>query len=133
MAEHNLRNSKMITIVSGLPRSGTSMMMQMLKAGGLPVLTDGVRRPDESNPRGYLEWEPAKRLHLIPEAIVVADGKAVKIVSVLLPFLPKHHEYRIIFMRRPLEQVVASQDRMCQRLGILFDDPPEFMIKVLAQ
>jgi hypothetical protein len=74
-----------ITLVSGLPRSGTSVMMQMLAAGGMPVLTDSLRRPDIDNPRGYYEWEPAKSLPENPTLIDEAEGKAVKIISQLMP------------------------------------------------
>lgn len=107
----------MITIVSGIPRSGTSLMMQMLSAGGMETLTDGLRTPDPNNPRGYYELELVKSLAKNPELLVQAEGKAVKVVSSLLKFLPQKHEYRIMFMRRELEEIVASQDRMLQRLG----------------
>jgi len=107
----------MITIVSGIPRSGTSLMMQMLSAGGMPVLSDGQRSADANNPRGYYELEPVKSLAQDSQVISQGEGKVVKVVSSLLEFLPDGHEYRIIFMRRPLEQVVASQDRMLERLG----------------
>ncbi len=107
----------MITVVSGIPRSGTSLMMQMLAAGGLPLLTDGLRLPDPNNPRGYCEWTPVKSLSRTPEIIAEAEGKGVKVVSSLLSSLSDQHEYKIIFMRRPLEEVVASQDRMLERLG----------------
>ncbi len=95
----------MITVVSGLPRSGTSLMMQMLAAGGLPPLTDGVREPDIDNPRGYYEWEPIKQLPSNPGVIAKAEAKAVKVVSSLLMHLPQNLEYRIVFLRRPLPQV----------------------------
>ena len=107
----------MITVVSGIPRSGTSLMMQMLSAGGMPVLSDGKRLPDANNPRGYYELEPVKSLARDSRIISDAEGKVIKIVSSLLEFLPQGHEYRIVFMRRPLEQIVASQDRMMERLG----------------
>jgi hypothetical protein len=107
----------MITVVSGLPRSGTSLMMQMLLAGGLPALTDAVREPDADNPRGYLEWEPVKRLAHEPSRIREAEGKAVKVVSALLPALPNGHDYRILFLRRPHVEVVASQTAMLKRSG----------------
>src|SRR5579864_9363376 len=107
----------MITVVSGLPRSGTSLMMQMIVAGGIPALTDGLRTADENNPKGYFEWEPAKSLKDHPEAIVAGEGKVVKIVSALLKQLPADREYRIVFMQRPLEEVVASQNKMLTRLG----------------
>ena len=106
----------MITVVSGLPRSGTSVMMQMLAAGGLPMLTDGIRAADENNPRGYYEWEPARRLAHEPGRVAEAEGKAVKIISSLLLSLPGDRSYRVVFMRRPLDEVVASQAAMIKRL-----------------
>lgn len=105
----------MITIVSGLPRSGTSLMMQMLYAGGMPVLTDAVREPDEDNPRGYLEWEPAKRLRQEPKRISEAEGKVVKVVSPLLASLPSGHAYSVIFMLRPINEILRSQAEMKRR------------------
>ncbi|HWY22655.1 MAG TPA: sulfotransferase domain-containing protein [Candidatus Acidoferrum sp.] len=107
----------MITIVSGLPRSGTSLMMQMLAAGGMPILSDGERQPDVDNPRGYLEWERIKHLPRDPACIAEAEGKAVKVVSRLLTSLPNRHEYRVIFMQRPLPEVLASQEEMLRRRG----------------
>jgi hypothetical protein len=104
-----------ITIVSGLPRSGTSLMMQMLEAGGMPTLTDGVRKADDDNPRGYFEWEKIKELPKNPGLIAEAEGKAVKVISTLLMALPMNRNYRVIFLRRPLDQVAASQARMIQR------------------
>jgi hypothetical protein len=106
------RSPGVITVVSGLPRSGTSLMMQMLAAGGMPILTDGERTPDTDNPRGYCEWEPVKLLPRNPALIAKAEGKAVKVISQLLSALSPTHEYKIIFLRRPLEEVVASQDEM---------------------
>jgi Sulfotransferase domain len=105
----------MITFVSGLPRSGTSLMMQMLYAGGMPVLTDHVRVPDEDNPRGYFEWEPVKRLRQEPRRILEADGKVVKLVSPLLTSLPSGCAYRVIFMLRPLKEILTSQEEMRRR------------------
>jgi len=113
----------MITIVSGLPRSGTSLMMQMLAAGGVPTLSDGERRADVDNPRGYLEWERIKQLPKDPSCIAEAEGKAVKVISKLLLSLPAGHEYRVIFMQRPLPEVMASQDEMLRRRGNF--DPDE--------
>jgi Sulfotransferase domain len=107
----------MITVVSGIPRSGTSLMMQMMAAGGMPVLTDGQRAADENNPRGYFEVESVKSLARNQDVLAQAEGKVVKVVSSLLPNLPKQFEYRIIFMCRPLEEVVSSQNRMLERLG----------------
>lgn len=103
---------KEFVIVSGLPRSGTSLMMQMLAAGGLAPMTDGKREADTDNPEGYYEWEPVKSLQRHPEAIEQAAGKVIKIVAPLLPSLPGRHRYKIVYMRRPLEQVAASQLRM---------------------
>jgi predicted AlkP superfamily phosphohydrolase/phosphomutase/tetratricopeptide (TPR) repeat protein len=104
-----------IVIVSGLPRSGTSVMMQMLAAGGLEALTDQQRVPDESNPEGYYEWEAIKQLPRNPRLIEQAEGKAVKVISALLGNLPPRHRYKVIFMRRPITEVVQSQQRMITR------------------
>lgn len=111
----------MITIVSGLPRSGTSLMMQMLVAGGMTPLADGERKADADNPRGYLEWERIKQLPNNPELIGEAEGKVVKIISKLLLSLPTGHEYRIVFLQRPLSEVIASQDQMLKRRGTYKD------------
>ncbi len=107
----------MIAIVSGLPRSGTSLMMQMLAAGGMTAVADQIRTPDVNNPRGYYEWEKIKQLPGNPALIAEAEGKLVKVVSPLLTHLPLGHQYRIVFMRRPLQQIVASQTEMIRRLG----------------
>jgi hypothetical protein len=107
----------MITIVSGLPRSGTSLLMQMLSAGGMQVLLDGERKADTDNPRGYLEWERIKQLPKDPSLIAEAEGKVVKVISQLIPSLPMDHEYRIVFMQRPLPEVLKSQDEMLRRRG----------------
>ncbi|MGA3087134.1 MAG: hypothetical protein ABSD75_00890 [Terriglobales bacterium] len=107
----------MITIVSGLPRSGTSLMMQMLDAGGLPVLSDGERKADTDNPKGYLEWERIKQLPKHPSLIAEAEGKVVKVISQLILSLPEGHEYRIVFMQRPLPEILKSQDEMLRRRG----------------
>src|SRR5215212_2341111 len=105
-----------VTIVTGLPRSGTSMMMQMLAAGGMPVLAAAVRAPDADNPRGYLEFEAAKRTARDAAWVAGAAGKAVKLVHLLLPDLPQEHEYRVLFMRRDMDEVLASQRAMLARL-----------------
>ena len=107
----------MITIVSGLPRSGTSLMMQMLAAGGMTLLTDHERRPDVDNPRGYCEWEPIKLLPKEPHRIDEAEGKVVKVISQLLLSLPTGRDYKLIFMERPLPEVLASQDEMLKHRG----------------
>ena len=106
-----------VTIVSGLPRSGTSLMMQMLEAGGLPVLTDKIRASDEDNPRGYFEFEPVKRTRRDPSWVAGAEGKVVKMVYLLLRDLPAGHDYRVIMMRRDLREVIASQRAMLRRSG----------------
>jgi hypothetical protein len=106
-----------IIIVSGLPRSGTSLMMQMLAAGGMPILTDQERKPDIDNPRGYCEWKPAKLLPKQPNRIDEAEGKAVKVISQFLLSLPRGRNYKLIFMERPLPEVLASQDEMLNRRG----------------
>jgi tetratricopeptide (TPR) repeat protein len=110
-------DERWVTIVAGLPRSGTSMLMQMLHAGGLPVLTDGQRTPDSDNPRGYLEFEPAKRLHLDNEWLEQAQGKAVKLVAQLVPNLPGRLKYRILLIQRDIQEVLASQKTMLERIG----------------
>ena len=103
-----------IIVVSGLPRSGTSMAMKMLAAGGVPILTDGVRRADDSNPLGYLEFEPVKTLASGGDTawLAGARGRAVKIVSPLLTHLPETYDYKVLVMRRDLDEIVASQNAM---------------------
>ncbi len=107
----------MITIVSGLPRSGTSLMMQMLAAGGMPAVSDGERKADTDNPKGYLEWERIKQLPKDPSLIAEAEGKVVKVISQLILSLPDGHDYKIIFMQRPMPEVLKSQDEMLKRRG----------------
>jgi hypothetical protein len=104
-----------VTIVSGLPRSGTSMMMRMLEAGGLPALVDGIREADEDNPLGYYEFERVKKVKEDQGWIEDARGKVVKMVSTLLVDLPQRYPYRVVFMRRRLEEILASQRRMLLR------------------
>jgi hypothetical protein len=113
------RYGKPIVVVSGLPRSGTSMAMKMLDAGGMPILTDGVRGPDESNPRGYYELEAVKELHTQRDTAWLggARGKAVKIVSFLLTWLPETYDYKVIFMQRDLREVIASETTMLLKRG----------------
>jgi hypothetical protein len=105
-----------IVIVSGLPRSGTSLMMQMLAAGGIPPLTDQERQPDEDNPHGYYELERVKQA---PKGdlgwLAEAEGKAVKVIGALLPYLPPTYHYRVVFMQRDMAEVLASQRRMLIR------------------
>ena len=113
-ALRRLRYGRPIVVVSGLPRSGTSMAMKMLHAGGLEVMTDGWRAADDSNPQGYFELERVKELDKNGDAawLQEARGKAVKIISFLLTWLPETHDYRVIFMHRDLTEVLASQNKM---------------------
>lgn len=118
-----LARRKPIIVVSGLPRSGTSMAMKMLHAGGMPVLIDGIRRADISNPKGYFEFEPVKALDKGGDVAWLDDarGKAVKIISFLLTWLPETYEYKVIFMRRDLRETVASQNTMLAHRGEVAD------------
>jgi hypothetical protein len=115
--EHVLDPNRTITIVSGLPRSGTSMMMQMLEAAGLEVATDGRRIADSDNPKGYFELDAVKRLREDSSFLQTVVGQAVKVVSPLVPFLPAEYDYRIISMERDLDEVLASQRVMLDRRG----------------
>ena len=113
------RSGKTFVLVSGLPRSGTSLMMQLLEAGGLPAMTDAERAADIDNPRGYYEWEAIKQIGKKPELLddPVVEGRAIKCISMLLRYLPPQHQYKVIFMTRPIAEVVASQAAMTTRLG----------------
>jgi hypothetical protein len=108
-----------IVIVSGLPRSGTSMMMKMLQAGGMEIMTDGGRGADIDNPKGYFEYERTKHLEKETDKSYIGEGrgKALKVISFLIKDLPDDNDYKVIFMRRDLDEVLASQDKMIQRLG----------------
>ncbi len=123
-----------ITVVSGIPRSGTSLMMRMLDAGGIPALTDRIRRPDAHNPRGYFEYQPVKRLAADSSWMEAARGKAVKIVHRLLLHLPAGFEYRVIFMDRDLTEVFASQRDMLAAYGdaAAFQDEKQ-IVRALAE
>jgi hypothetical protein len=112
---------KNITIVSGLPRSGTSMMMQMLMAGGMDIVTDEIRKADDDNPRGYFELERVKKLKEDKSWLNECSGKAVKVISMLLFDLSSNHHYKIIFMQRATEEVLASQRIMLERRGEIKD------------
>jgi hypothetical protein len=129
-----LRYGKPIVVVSGLPRSGTSMAMKMLEAGGLSVVTDGLRTADEDNPKGYYEDERVKRLHKEPDKAWLRDarGKVVKIISFLLKSLPPDHNYKVVLMQRNLREIVASQNKMLARLGKPNDLPDEAAVQLLA-
>ncbi len=112
------RSQPMITVVSGLPRSGTSMMMKILEAGGMEVFTDNLRAADEDNPKGYYELEQVKALKDGDDAwIKDAPGKVVKVISSLLEYLPSPYKYKIVFMRREIVEILASQKQMLVRRG----------------
>ncbi len=105
-----------IIVVSGLPRSGTSMMMKMLAEGGLEAVTDSIRSADEDNPNGYFEFETVKQLvGGQTQWLANADHKAVKIISALLEYLPGNHRYKILFMEREIGEILASQRKMLAR------------------
>jgi hypothetical protein len=116
-----------LTVVSGIPRSGTSLMMRMLESGGMPVLIDLVREADVDNPRGYYEYEAVKTLKRDPSWVAQSCGKAVKMVYLLVYDLPPDVEYRILFMHRNLDEVLASQRVMLERLGKPSTIPDEKM------
>ena len=105
-----------IIVVSGLPRSGTSMMMGMLEAGGLELVVDGIRAADEDNPRGYYELERVKDLAKAEDKswLITLQGKGVKVISLLLQHLPEAYNYKIIFMRRSIAEVLDSQSKMLE-------------------
>jgi len=110
-------NEDAVLIVSGLPRSGTSMMMRMLEFGGLPVLIDEIRTPNEDNPNGYYEFEAVKQTRQDASWLGNAAGKVVKMVYRLLYDLPRGYDYKVIFMRRNTDEVLASQKKMLERNG----------------
>jgi len=110
-------NKEVITIVSGLPRSGTSTMMNMLEAGGMDVLIDNIRKSDEDNPKGYYEFEKVKKIEKDSSWLEDARGKAIKIISVLVRFLPRRYRYNIIFMLRNMQEILDSQRQMLIRRG----------------
>lgn len=118
-----------VVIVSGLPRSGTSMMMKMLEAGGVPIMTDAIRTADVDNPKGYYEYERVKDLEKETDKSYVRDGrgKALKVISFLLKELPDDNFYRVVFMRRDLSEVIASQNKMLDRRGETKIDEQEMM------
>ncbi len=118
-----------IVVVTGLPRSGTSLMMSMLRAGGAEVLTDGVRGPDVDNPGGYFELERVKRLATDSAWLDSARGKAVKVISALLEHLPDAYRYKVLFMRRNLDEVLESQARMLAHRGAPHDREGELALR----
>lgn len=114
---------QVVTVVSGLPRSGTSMMMKMLEAGGIPPLTDKIRTADDDNPKGYYEFERVKQMDKgDTDWMANAQGKTVKVISQLLKFMPADYEYKVIFMRRNMSEILASQKKMLINRG---EDPDQ--------
>jgi hypothetical protein len=118
-ALRRLRYGAPVIVVSGLPRSGTSMTMKMLEAGGVPVFTDGVRTADVDNPKGYFELERVKDLarEEDPSWVTAARGKAIKVISYLLKDLPPTLNYKVLLMRRDLDEILASQAKMLANRG----------------
>lgn len=113
--------AKDVIVVSGLPRSGTSMLMKMLEAGGIPPLTDNIRTADSDNPKGYYEFERVKALDKGDTAwLADTQGKVVKVISALLKYLPPEYKYRVVYIRRNMPEILASQRKMLVRRG---EDP----------
>jgi hypothetical protein len=122
-----------VIIVSGLPRSGTSMLMQMLAAAQVPILSDGLRTPDESNPKGYYEYEPVKHLVKDNQWVQQARGQAVKVILQLLPFLPAGVPVRVLLLDRNIAEVVESQKTMLERMGFNSLDPSALALTYAKQ
>jgi len=124
-------SARPVVVVSGLPRSGTSMLMRMLDAGGIQPLTDNLRVADDDNPRGYYEFEPVKKLRegdfsWLPEA----QGKSVKVISALLAYLPPSHTFQVLFVQRAISEILVSQRKMLINRG---EDPNKVSDEVMAQ
>jgi len=130
-----IRYGRPIVVVSGLPRSGTSMAMKMLEAGGLGVVTDGLRTADVDNPKGYYEDERVKDLHRAGDKTWLrgARGDVVKIISFLLKSLPDDNNYKVLFMHRSLHEIVASQNKMLARRGESNDTPDDRAVQLLEE
>ena len=126
-------NQEAVVVVSGLPRSGTSMMMQMIEAGGMEILTDRLRKPDDDNLKGYYELEGVKRLDKDQTCLDEARGKAVKVISELLKYLPVKHHYKVVFLRRKMEEILASQRQMLIRRGKPIDPKADEGLSELFQ
>lgn len=122
-------NPDTITIVSGLPRSGTSMMMRILQAGGMPVLVDNIRKADVDNPKGYYEFERVKQIETDQAWLKDAKGKVVKMILSLLKHLPDTYAYKVIFMQRDMDEILASQAKMLIRRG---EDPDKVSAEEMA-
>lgn len=119
-----------VTVVSGLPRSGTSMMMRMLEAGGIAPVVDHERKPNDDNPMGYYEYEPVKALKEDSSWVAGINGQAIKVIYKLVYDMPAAVNYRVIFMQRDLEEVLRSQEKMMRRDGL---DPEAIGRDVLMQ
>src|SRR6267143_1947910 len=126
---YRIRFGRPIVLVSGLPRSGTSMLMQMLERGGMPIVTDKLRTPDEDNPRGYHEFERVKELDKTTDKSWLKNyrGQVIKLISFLLQDLPLDLNYQVLFMRRNLDEVLRSQKKMLERKGAGVAIPDEKM------
>lgn len=112
------RPGEFINVVSGLPRSGTSLMQGMLQAGGIEPLTDGIRTADDNNPKGYFEYERVKALRQgDAEWLSQAQGKSIKIISWLLEYIPSSYQYRVLFMQRNMDEILKSQVKMLADRG----------------
>lgn len=120
-----------VTVVSGLPRSGTSMMMRMLDEAGVPAVSDRLRTADDDNPGGYYEFEPVKELPTNKSWVAGARGHAVKVIYKLVYELPQDVDYRIVFMARHIEEVLASQSRMLARSGITVPEGDSDLFRAL--
>lgn len=131
-AWRRLRHGQPVIVVSGLPRSGTSMAMKMLEAGGVPVVADHLRTADEDNPKGYFEDERVKDLGAMADKSWLRDarGKAIKIISYLLKDLPRDNNYKVVFLRRRLHEVLASQAKMLERRGEANEVADEQMLEI---
>jgi hypothetical protein len=130
-----IRWGRPIVVVSGLPRSGTSMVMKMLEAGGLSVVTDGLRAADEHNPKGYYEDERVKDLYQSGDKTWLREsrGKVIKIISFLLKSLPDDNNYKVLFMHRNLREIVASQNKMLASRREKNDTPDDRAVALLEE
>ena len=116
---YRIRYGRPVVLVSGLPRSGTSMLMQMLEKGGMPIVTDKIRQPDEDNPKGYHEFERVKELDKGTDKSWLKNyrGRVIKTISFLLQYLPVDLNYKVLFVRRDIEEVLHSQNKMLEHSG----------------
>jgi len=130
-----LRFGEPVVVVSGLPRSGTSMAMKMLEAGGVPLVQDGLRTADEDNPKGYFEDERVKNLAADRDKDWLRDarGRAVKVIAYLLKDLPLTCNYKVLFMNRDIREVLASQAKMLERRGERSETGEDRMIGIYEQ